>query len=470
MNTGVPENKLPIGPLPGDQGPNYATYVKYDASGKLVDRKADLKESSANYFTNGYVLETKELAQKNATFQPKNVLPGSDFVDAYNQPSSLPSYFGQKFGNVESLQGQYNTTREAQNTNVKDLTSARTEEGLTGAQTQLNDINKRIGAFNTTIENMENDVRNDLGPGASESFIQAEVQRRAKDLQPEGNRLLQEQAAAQANYQMTVDRTNEKFTAFRNDANETINRVSQRLGFATDNINTAMTLFQNLKQYELLTDAQANQKRDDARAVMSLYISSPSSLKGLSDADLTRLATDAQISPTALKEIKTAVLTQGSAVAQAIGKSGELNMLFWDPKANAYAVKTWNNFGTVSTAGSSATNAKLLSNLSSSAQRIFAAGNTIQNQVAAVPENVRRQAATGAAIAVNNQLLAAQSQGLVTAADWEYYNKVYIPSLQMAAGMPDAYTSTYSKGVAQTDIDLSAIEQFTSAYSSQVNQ
>lgn len=298
-------------------------------------------------------------------FNPKPIVtpPTSEIGKAFEDPSKLPDFFGSQFQGIKDTQQDVIDTRAVAPTSLSDLTTARVSEGFASAQQTVREVNNRVAQLNGTIANLESDIRKDLGPGVSESFIQAEVKRRLGDLEPVANRLGQEQAAAIANLQLVESAVAQRFGASRSDAAETVDRVSQALGFKTENMNGAMTLFTNLKQFELISDSQKDSKRDAARATVSLLLSSPRGLKGTTEEDLSELEVAGNLPTGVLLDIKSNLKDNETPMFQNVDDAGNLNMLLFDAATGVFRTQRYKNFAYVapksSGTGTGSTNSKL---------------------------------------------------------------------------------------------------------------
>ena len=294
-------------------------------------------------------------------FEPKSPssVTAKDFVDAYEDPAKLPDYFAAQLGDIKKTQNEVVSARASLNTNVQDLLSSRTEEGIDGIMKELRSASSDLADLNSTVTSMEDDVRRDLGPDVSESYIQAEVERRMTDLRPKITRAQNRQALAQNDYSITQNLASERFNALRADASETVNRVAQKLGFKVDNIGLSMGIMTSLKQFEQIQNAQKDADRDDARAMISLLMSRPTTLKKASDADLTALEKQAQFLPGMLFDIRESIGAGDTPIFQLVDDKGTLALLMSNPETGALSTKSFPNFAYIAPKTSSTSLANL---------------------------------------------------------------------------------------------------------------
>lgn len=122
---------------------------------------------------------------------------------------------------------------------VKQYQDARDAAGLPKMEADLQDVNTQIANMNSTIANIENDVRQQSGGMANESFIQATVADRIRRLQPIIDSLNARQQALTANIDVVKG------------------NVTQQLGLSQQDITNAVT--------------QQNQVRSGIKDLLSTY-------------------------------------------------------------------------------------------------------------------------------------------------------------------------------------------------------
>jgi hypothetical protein len=276
---------------------------------------------------------------------PTGVITQEQMTKAMESPDAAKSFFSANYANLTVDERNALATRMAQNTNIQDLESARTQEGWDAAKANLVSVNQKIADFNATVDNVEADVRKDLGGEVTESAIQAEVQNRLRQLTPMANRLQREQAAAQANYSMVNDAVTQHFNAVRADAKEKVDQAMQKVDFSKDNINTSYSLMTGMKQYEITTDAQKSAERDSARAEVSLAIAAKNGLSRYTPQMLADLSERANLSPGLLAGIRD-VQASGDMVYQSVDDSGAFVYAVNVP-GKGLVTGRFNNFATV---------------------------------------------------------------------------------------------------------------------------
>lgn len=306
------------------------------------------------------------------TFEPKGgVIKGEEFQRA--QEGQATPFIGRLFEGATGLQQDVLKTRADQPTNIADLERARGAEGYNQARADLEDVNRNVADFNVKALNLERVVRERHAGGvATESQIQAEIETEKRQLAMVGNELAVRQQAAVDRFDLINQATLERFNAQRADSAEKVNQVIQALGFQTDNINTAVTLMTNLKNYEILTDTQKSQRRDTARAAASLYITTPGAMNTLSSEELAILANEADLSYSALVGIQQNIRTGWKIVGEPnVDDTGNLNVLFFNPNTGQYTTKRWSSFASPKKTGltsASIAESKLISNASAEAR------------------------------------------------------------------------------------------------------
>jgi hypothetical protein len=303
------------------------------------------------------------------TFDPKGTIPQDQFEQAYASPASLPGFVGRALEGTTQLQQGVLNAWDTQNTNQVDLAASRGAEGMDAAQARLSDVNRRVNDFNARVSMIENDVRKDLGGEVTESAIQAEVNNRMKQMQPEAARLDAEQKTATSDYQFTVDRVNQTMNARRSDAADAVNRANTALGFSKDNIDMAMNLMVQTKNIELANDYQKNQERDDARAIANILVANPAAMRNVDPQEMANLEARAQMVPGTLSSLKDAWRTATPVIMQPDGN--DLSYALWDASTGTLSFGKQKDFFTVNqtaVSASSASNAKLSSNMSDTFQ------------------------------------------------------------------------------------------------------
>lgn len=274
------------------------------------------------------------------------VISADDLALASSSPNALAQLLGTLFEDVQSGQQNLMDVRTGLPTNVSDLESARTTEGVTDALSALRDVNARIANLNATVANIEDDVRTAM-PEATESFVQAEIERRMRGIRPQMNRLLQEQQNAATVLELARQQSTERFSAMRADAGELLARAQQSLDFKVENADTAFNLLTGMKQYEILVDSQFSARRDAARAVVATLLATPRGLSALTDQDLAEMAVESDIPYNALIDIRDNIKTGLTPLQYNIDDAGNLNVLFASPFDGSFSTQRYDGFATI---------------------------------------------------------------------------------------------------------------------------
>ena len=270
--------------------------------------------------------------------ETKTSVPGSDFEAALAGGEGMNKFYTDQFGNVQTLQQEVIDVRAAQNTNVKDLEDSRLKEGMDQARADLEAARQERLKLESDINRIEDDVAREMGGGGTGSQMRAEVNNRLRQIKPAYEDALAREQSAIDKLNITNTFVSQRFNALRADAKEAVDRSFQKLGFATDNINTAFTMMNNMQSYSLNNDKIITEKQTQARADFAAYNSVPGGLKSLTEMQRADLAKRAGLSPDFVSYVSDLAIAPTFQAVDPV--TGDYVSVFREPRTNAISFDT----------------------------------------------------------------------------------------------------------------------------------